>query len=148
MLINANKKALTEVYEILILLPQEEYQKIPKNLIEYIKMNMDEEFEVDIESVEDGHMLQETNNILATIYMKYLSTSQEKIVIKNLMELEKSNNAKKQNIKCDDSMFSRKEMVKAEESDRNLLVVKHQTAFARVLDKLKQFVERIKLWKR
>ena len=148
MLINANKKALAEVYEILILLPQEEYQKIPKNLIEYIKMNMDEEFEVDIESVEDGHMLQETNNILATIYMKYLSTSQEKIVIKNLMELEKSNNAKKQNIKCDDSMFSRKEMVKAEESARNLLVVKHQTFFARVLDKLKQFVERIKLWKR
>ena len=148
MLINANKKALTEVYEILILLPQEEYQKIPKNLIEYIKMNMDEEVEVDIESVEDGHMLQETNNILATIYMKYLSTSQEKIVIKNLMELEKSNNAKKQNIKCDDSMFSRKEMVKAEESARNLLVVKHQTFFARVLDKLKQFVERIKLWKR
>lgn len=148
MLINANKKALTEVYEILNLLPQEEYQKIPKNLIEYIKMNMDEEVEVDIESVEDGHMLQETNNILATIYMKYLSTSQEKIVIKNLMELEKSNNAKKQNIKCDDSMFSRKEMVKAEESARNLLVVKHQTFFARVLDKLKQFVERIKLWKR
>lgn len=148
MLINANKKALAEVYEILNLLPQEEYQKIPKNLIEYIKMNMDEEFEVDIESVEDGHMLQETNNILATIYMKYLSTSQEKIVIKNLMELEKSNNAKKQNIKCDDSMFSRKEMVKAEESARNLLVVKHQTFFARVLDKLKQFVERIKLWKR
>lgn len=148
MLINANKKALTEVYEILNLLPQEEYQKIPKNLIEYIKMNMDEEFEVDIESVEDGHMLQETNNILATIYMKYLSTSQEKIVIKNLMELEKSNNAKKQNIKCDDSMFSRKEMVETDESDRNILVVKHQTAFARVLDKLKQFVERIKLWKR
>lgn len=148
MLINANKKALAEVYEILILLPQEEYQKIPKNLIEYIKMNMDEEFEVDIESVEDGHMLQETNNILATIYMKYLSTSQEKIVIKNLMELEKSNNAKKQNIKCDDSMFSRKEMVETDESDRNILVVKHQTAFARVLDKLKQFVERIKLWKR
>ena len=148
MLINANKKALAEVYEILNLLPQEEYQKIPKNLIEYIKMNMDEEVEVDIESVENGHMLQETNNILATIYMKYLSTSQEKIVIKNLMELEKSNNAKKQNIKCDDSMFSRKEMVKAEESARNLLVVKHQTFFARVLDKLKQFVERIKLWKR
>ena len=148
MLINANKKALAEVYEILNLLPQEEYQKIPKNLIEYIKMNMDEEFEVDIVSVEDGHMLQETNNILATIYMKYLSTSQEKIVIKNLMELEKSNNAKKQNIKCDDSMFSRKEMVETDESDRNLLVVKHQTAFARVLDKLKQFVERIKLWKR
>ena len=56
--------------------------------------------------------------------------------------------AKKQNIKCDDSMCSRKEMVKAEESARNLLVVKHQTFFARVLDKLKQFVERIKLWKR
>ena len=148
MLINANKKALTEVYEILNLLPQEEYQKIPKNLIEYIKMNMDEEFEVDIESVEDGHMLQETNNILATIYMKYLSTSQEKIVIKNLMELEKSNNAKKQNIKCNDEIFKRKEMVKAEESARNLLVVKHQTFLARVLDKLKQFVERIKLWKR
>lgn len=148
MLINANKKALAEVYEILNLLPQEEYQKIPPNLIEYIKMNMDEEVEVDIESVENGHMLQETNNILATIYMKYLSTSQEKIVIKNLMELEKSNNAKKQNIKCDDSMFSRKKMVETDESDRNILVVKHQTFLARVLDKLKQFVERIKLWKR
>ena len=148
MLINANKKALAEVYEILNLLPQEEYQKIPPNLIEYIKMNMDEEVEVDIESVENGHMLQETNNILATIYMKYLSTSQEKIVIKNLMELEKSNNAKKQNIKCDDSMFSRKKMVETDESDRNILVLKHQTFFSRVLDKLKQFVERIKLWKR
>ena len=148
MLINANKKALAEVYEILNLLPQEEYQKIPPNLIEYIKMNMDEEVEVDIESVENGHMLQETNNILATIYMKYLSTSKEKIVIKNLMELEKSNNAKKQNIKCNDEIFKRKEMVETDESDRNLLVVKHQTAFARVLDKLKQFVERIKLWKR
>ena len=33
MLINANKKALAEVYEILNLLPQEEYQKIPPNLI-------------------------------------------------------------------------------------------------------------------
>ena len=37
MLINSNRKALTEVYEIINLLPQTEYRKIPLQLIKYIK---------------------------------------------------------------------------------------------------------------
>ena len=145
MLINSNRKALTEVYEIINLLPQTEYRKIPLQLIKYIKENMDEEYEVSIKDIEDGNMLLETNNILATIYVKYLATNPEKNIIRNLIELEKDRNSKKQNIKRNKEMFNKKEK---KEIENELIVAESRTGIAKILNKLKQFIERIKIWKK
>ena len=145
MLINSNRKALTEVYEIINLLPQTEYRKIPLQLIKYIKENMDEEYEVSIKEIEDGNMLLETNNILATIYVKYLATNPEKNIIRNLIELEKDRNSKKQNIKRNKEMFNKKEK---KEIENELIVAESRTGIAKILNKLKQFIERIKIWKK
>ncbi len=94
-----DRKALAEVYYVILSLNNEEFSKIPKNLIEAIKKNMDNEYEVNIYEIEKGNMQADTEKILATIYAYYLSSREEKKVIWDLIEFKKSKNTKAINFK-------------------------------------------------
>lgn len=82
-----DKRALAEVNEVLIRLNNSQYYKIPKDLINAIKFNMDDKYEVNYNNIQKGNMLPDTEKILATIYANYLSTSEEKIVINRLINV-------------------------------------------------------------
>ena len=94
-----DRKALAEVYCVILSLNNKEFSKIPKNLIEAIKKNMDNEYEVNIHEIEKGNMLADTEKILATIYAYYLSSSEEKKVIWDLIEFKKSKHSKAMDLK-------------------------------------------------
>lgn len=82
-----DKRALAEVNEVLIRLNNSKYDKIPKDLINAIKFNMDNKYEVNYNNIQKGNMLPDTEKILATIYANYLSTSEERIVINRLINV-------------------------------------------------------------
>lgn len=82
-----DKRALAEVNEVLIRLNNSQYDKIPKDLINAIKFNMDNKYEVNYNNIQKGNMLPDTEKILATIYANYLSTSEERIVINRLINV-------------------------------------------------------------
>ena len=63
-----DKKALAEVYEVLIMLDKKDLTKIPKRLVETIKLNKDNEYKVDFQDIEDGKILPDTIKILSTLY--------------------------------------------------------------------------------
>ena len=84
-----NRKALAEVYEVLMLLEKNQLSKIPKKLVKTIKENKDNDYEVDLQEIENGNLLSETNIILGTIYTYYLATNEEKSIINKLINLKK-----------------------------------------------------------
>lgn len=80
-----DKRAYTQAYRMIEILPEKEKKKIPDNLIMGIKNNMDEsyEFEIDDENLDDIELLDDTEKILSVIYTDYLATDEEKKIIKN-----------------------------------------------------------------
>lgn len=80
-----NRKAYTEVYRFIEMLPEELKRKIPDSLIKGIKNNMDTsyQFEIDDESLDDMELLEDTEKILSVIYTDYLASEDEKKIIKN-----------------------------------------------------------------
>jgi len=86
--IKFDRKALTEVYQVLLMLEKDKFNKIPRDIIDGIKNNMDVEYEIDINYIEK-EMLPDTEKILATIYTYYLTSQEEKNTIFQMIELEK-----------------------------------------------------------
>lgn len=91
---NIDRKALAEVYSVLIKLDKRDFEKIPKDLIDAIELNLDENYEVNDFEIENGKMLEETEKILAVIYLDYLASEDEKEVVNKLQIIE---NLKKNN---------------------------------------------------
>lgn len=83
-----DRRALAEVYEVLLMLGTNQYKKIPENIINAIRENRDTEYEVDINEIEKN-MLPDTEKVLASIYMYYLATPEEKQMLNEMVELEK-----------------------------------------------------------
>ena len=63
-----NPKAYTEVYEIIKHMPKYMKEKIPKNLIQSIEENMDKNYKVDVEDLEECELLEDTEKLLSVIY--------------------------------------------------------------------------------
>ena len=74
-------KAYKEVVKIIEYLPDEEYIKIPEEIIQNLKEEMDDSYIYEIDDLESLEVLKETEEILAVIFRDYLSTSQEKRTI-------------------------------------------------------------------
>ena len=78
---NVYKKAFTEVYEILNYLDKDDYNKIPKNIINALKENRDTEYNFFVdESIPfyEQNLLEETKAILFNVYRDYLANSEMK----------------------------------------------------------------------
>lgn len=93
------KNAFTEVYEILNLLEEEEYKKIPQNLIDIIAINRNNEYKYQINKglkLWEQSMLTETKAILYNIFRDYLSTQNQK---KKIIEMQNKERERIEEIK-------------------------------------------------
>lgn len=83
------KQAFTEVYEILNYLEEENYNKIPKNIINAIEQNKDNEYKFWVdESIpfKEQNILEETKAILFNLYRDYLASEK---IRKKIIEYQK-----------------------------------------------------------
>ena len=74
-------KAYVEVLEILQYIPQEDYNKIPSQIIESMKLEMDKEYKYKIsnfDNFEEQEMLKETETILAVFFRDYWATEEQR----------------------------------------------------------------------
>lgn len=125
-----DKKALAEVYEVLIMLDKKDLTKIPKRLVETIKLNKDNEYEVDFQDIEDGKILPDTIKILSTLYTYYLASEEEKNVIFKLI------NSKKEQHKVDYPIFKNRIV---DIKEQNMMIVKKDNLLKKILYKIKKF---------
>lgn len=147
--INNYKKALVEVDAVLSCLDYNEYKKIPTNIIDAIENNKDEEYmyEYDEElEYEDWSLMPETKAILYNIFKKYLATEEQR---KYLQQKERLGNYKIESEKIkkynSENLFKKeKEVKKVEQEENNELIVKRDSSFKRILEKLKSIFRFIK----
>ena len=136
------KKALVEVDAVLSCLDYNEYKKIPANIIDAIENNKDEEYTYDYDEeleYEDWSLMPETKAILYNIFKKYLATEEQRKYLQQKERLEnykiESEKIKKYN---SENLFKKeKEVKKVEQEENNELIVKRDSSFKRILEKLK-----------
>lgn len=143
------KKALVEVDAVLSCLDYNEYKKIPANIIDAIENNKDEEYTYDYDEeleYEDWSLMPETKAILYNIFKKYLATEEQR---KYLQQKERMGNYKIESEKIkkynSENLFKKeKEVKKVEQEENNELIVKRDSSFKKILEKLKSIFRFIK----
>ena len=136
-------KAYKEVVKIIEYLPDEEYIKIPEEIIQNLKEEMDDSYIYEIDDLESLEVLKETEEILAVIFRDYLSTSQEKrtIILREKQEEIELEEEKRRKYSLD-NIFAKQE--KNFESINIILPVeiKKQNVFSKIISFIKEKIFR------
>lgn len=80
--------AYTEILEILKYLPKDEYNKIPKEKIDFFEKNKDNNYvcKFDVsKSLEEQNISPKANTIIVSLFMDYFANSDQKEQIKNIL---------------------------------------------------------------
>ena len=104
---NKYAKAYTEVLEIIKYFPEQEYNKIPKEKIEFYKENMDREYKFTIDpgiDLAEQNVSKEASAIIITLFRDYYATEEQKEKLKELIKLneQKSEIEKREKYNPDD----------------------------------------------
>lgn len=136
------KNAFKEVYVILDSLVEEDYKKIPPELIEtiYQNMNRDYKYELDEEQeLSNQKMLPETKAILFNIFRDYLSTEEQKKKIIRMQKEERQKNELKKKEQYNTDVFANKEKI------NNSEIQKESVSFIKYKESiLKKIINKIK----
>ena len=144
---NNRKNAYAEVYKILQELNEEEYNKIPPEVIETIEANRNEEYEYELDNeleLKDEPMLPETKAILFNLFRDYLATPEQKAkIIRMQNEARQKNELKKQQMYNIDVFANRQKEDKVQTNSEKTQIVKYkENIFKRILNKIKRFFSR------
>lgn len=140
------KKAYKEIYEVLITLPEEEVNKVPKNMREMFEANMDKEynFKVDInKTFEEQNFSDITKSIIFNLFRDYWATSEqkEKIIEIQNNQRNKLENEKKNKYNIDNIFKSRNEneIINISNENKNLPIqIKNENFFERIINFFKR----------
>lgn len=134
---NTYSNAYTEVLEILKCIPKEQYEKIPKEEIEFLEKNRNKDYNFSYD-IENPNTLRKTDAILVSMYKKYFATENEKKVIEEILELNYRKNELEKKEKYGDWVLFNKTK---EEIKQNTLPIeiKKKNAFEKIIEKIKSF---------
>ena len=141
---NNRKNAYTEVYTILQELNEEEYNKIPPEVIETIEANRDEDYEYELDDeveLKEQPMLPETKAILFNLFRDYLANPEQKTkIIRMQNEARQKNELKKQQMYNTDVFANRQKKDTVQPNSEKTQSVKYkENIFKRILNKIKKF---------
>lgn len=136
------QETFSEVYEILLLLDNEDFEKIPKDVIQAIRENRNEDYDVDVDDILNDGIKKDTRDLLASIYLKYLATSEENKVVNELSELEKSKKYKEKmdsmpKININPNIFKTEKENNIEIEQKDLIEIKKKNVFVEFIDFIK-----------
>lgn len=138
------KNAYTEVYTILQDLNEEEYNKIPPEVIKTIEENRNEDYEYELDDelkLKDQPMLPETKAILFNLFRDYLATPEQKAkIIRMQNEARQKNELKKQQMYNTDVFANKiKKKLPVNNNETMHIVEYKESIFKRILNKIKSF---------
>lgn len=146
MINNKYARAYKEVLEIIKYFPEEDYKKIPSEVIEFYKNNMDTNYRFSINPYIDlgeQNISKEANGIMIKLYLDYFATEKQKIKINEILKMNeiKAEEEKKKKYNSDD-IFKKKiipEEMTTKISSCKELIEYNETFF----NKFKKFIFRI-----
>lgn len=137
--------AYTEVLEILKYIPREEYDKIPKEKIEFYQRNKDNNYfyTFDVSKpINEQKISRKANSIIVSLYMQYFATPIEK---ENLELILKQNEEKYQkelrekynpdNLFKNDTLKNNQEQIKEHNEEKMLVPVEKISIFRKIINK-------------
>ena len=138
------ENAYTEVYTILQDLNEEEYNKIPPEVIETIEANRNEDYEYELDDeieIKDQPMLPETKAILFNLFRDYLATPEQKAkIIRMQNEERQKNELKKQQMYNTDVFANKIKKNQISNNNETMQIVEYkESIFKRILNKIKSF---------
>lgn len=138
------ENAYTEVYTILKELNEEEYSKIPPEVLETIEENMNKEYEFMLDDeleLKEQQMLPETKAILFNLFRDYLATTEqkEKIIKMQNEERQKKELKKQHNYNVDVFQNKTKISTKTIENQDNELIEYRESIFTKIVNKIKNW---------
>lgn len=136
------KNAYTEVYEILEQLDEEEYNKIPSEVITAIKENRNTEYEFELDEeleLKDQELLPETKAILFNLFRDYLSTAEQKEKIIKMQSEERRKNEQNKSEQYNSDLFASKKKVQDIREEYTELIEYKENILKRIFNKIRQF---------
>ena len=136
------KNAYTEVYEIIEQLNEEEYNKIPPQVIKAIEENRNTEYEFELEEdieLKDQELLPETKAILFNLFRDYLSTPEQKEKIIKMQAEERLKNEQKKQEQYNSDLFASKQKVQDIREEHTELIEYKENILKRIFNKIRQF---------
>lgn len=138
---NTYECSYVEVLEILKHIPQEQYNRIPKEKILFYEKNKNREYKY-IYNEQMLNLSRKANAILVNLYKEYIADSSEKNKIENILDL----NNKKQEIEKQ-KKFNNTDLFKNRnnnnnESTKNVSLIEYSDKYAwymKLIDKIKSF---------
>lgn len=142
---NKYKRAYKEVLEIIKYFPEDEYNKIPKEKIDFFKENMDESFEFTINpaiELSEQNISKEANAIFVKLYLDYFATESQKQTINSILELneKKAEIEKREKYNPDDLFKSEKEVPEKTSLPQETTLIEYKENF---FTKFKKFIFKI-----
>ena len=143
MITNEYAKAYTEVLEIIKYFPEQEYNKIPKEKIEFYKEKMDKDYQFTINPEIDlakQNVSKEASAIIITLFRDYFATEEQKEQLKELIRLnDKKSEIEKSKKYNPDDLFNNtvKENNKKTNGNNLPIEVKKDNFFKRIIDYIK-----------
>ena len=136
--------AYTEVYTILQHLNEEEYNKIPPEIVDAIRLNRNVEYEYTLNNeldLQKQPMLPETKAILFNLFRDYLATPEQKNIIIRIQNEERQKNELRKQQLYNSNVFEnrQKENVYNPNIETKQIVKYKENIFKRILDKIKKF---------
>lgn len=141
------ENAYTEVYTILQELNEEEYSKIPPEVIETLEANINKEYEFMLDDeleLKEQQMLPETKAILFNLFRDYLATTEQKDKIIKMQNEERQKNElkKQQNYNVDVFQNKTKISTKTIENQDNELIKYKESIFSKICNFFKIHFQR------
>ena len=144
---NAYAIAYTELLELLKYLPKDEFDKIPKEKIEFYENNKDTDYKFVYDpskSLQEQNVSKKTNGIIVMLFRDYFATESQKEKLKNIL---KQNEAKRQEEAREkynsDNLFKKRNEVKEyemqEQSNIVSMVEYKESLIKRIINKIKNF---------
>ena len=136
------KNAYTEVYEILEQLDEEEYNKIPSEVITAIRENRNTEYEFELDEeleLKEQELLPETKAILFNLFRDYLSTAEQKENIKKMQAEERQKNEQNKSEQYNSDLFASKKKVQDIREEHTELIEYKENILKRIFNKIRQF---------
>lgn len=143
-------KAYTEVLEIIKHFPEEEYNKIPKEKIEFYKDNKDKDYvfvinpEIDLS---EQNISPEANAIIVNLFRDYFATEEQKVKIKEILDLNQKKEEQEKREKYNpDDIFKKANKnteitnIETSENNTNTALIEYKESF---FSRFKNFIFKI-----
>ena len=132
------KKAYVEVLEIISYFSEEEYNKIPKEKIEFYEANKDNSYNFKFDPEKDlneQNVSKEAKAIIVNLFKDYFATEDQKEKLKQILinNEEKANKEKEQKYNAD-KLFNNNNQDK---EDETALIIKDENIFKKIWNYIK-----------